>query len=51
MFYAVACNEDAPLISASQAKQDNTNIFGNNEQTFIQVCAAWPHGRSSGRCA
>ena len=48
MFYAVACSEDAPLILPSQAKQAGAeSIFGNNEETFIEVCTAWPRGNPS----
>lgn len=39
MFYAVACTEDAPLINISE---DTERVFGNNAQTFIEVCSAWP---------
>jgi pimeloyl-ACP methyl ester carboxylesterase len=41
MFYAVACTEDAPLISTADEAQ---SIFGDNAQAFIQVCSAWPKG-------
>jgi pimeloyl-ACP methyl ester carboxylesterase len=45
MFYAVACSEDAPLISPSQVEQESKEgLFGKNAEIFVQVCSAWPHG-------
>lgn len=41
MFYAVACTEDAPLVSTSDEAE---SIFGNNAQAFVEVCEAWPKG-------
>ncbi len=44
MFYAVACSEDAPLLSPSGAEQEGKEgLFEENTETFIQVCSAWPH--------
>jgi pimeloyl-ACP methyl ester carboxylesterase len=45
MFYAVACTEDAPLIQAQKInEQSEHSLFGGNVKTFLEVCAAWPHG-------
>lgn len=41
MFYAVACTEDAPLISAPAEAE---SLFGENAQAFVKVCSAWPKG-------
>ena len=41
MFYAVACSEDGPLVSAPDKAE---SIFGDNAQTFVEVCDAWPKG-------
>ncbi|HEX9839428.1 MAG TPA: alpha/beta fold hydrolase [Anaerolineales bacterium] len=41
MFYSVACTEDAPLISTPDSAE---SLFGENAQTFLEVCEAWPHG-------
>jgi len=41
MFYAVACREDSPLVSAPDEAE---SIFGDNAQTFVEVCNAWPKG-------
>lgn len=43
MFYAVACIEDAPLISPSD-DDDTESIFDSTPKTFLEVCSAWPHG-------
>jgi pimeloyl-ACP methyl ester carboxylesterase len=49
MFYAVACSEDAPLLSPTEAgKESKESLFGENAETFIQVCSAWPHGDPPG---
>lgn len=40
MFYSVACTEDAPLISTPDSTE---SLFGENAQTFLEVCEAWPH--------
>lgn len=41
MFYAVACTEDAPLVSAPD---DEEALFGNTVHIFLEVCSAWPKG-------
>ncbi len=48
MFYAVACTEDAPLISSDQsAQQSQGSVFGNRTTDFMEVCAKWPKGTVS----
>lgn len=48
MFYAVACTEDAPLISASEAAQRSAgSVFGDRTADFVEVCDAWPKGQVS----
>ena len=48
MFYAVACTEDAPLISAEQARQASAgSVFGNLTENFVSVCTTWPKGAVS----
>jgi pimeloyl-ACP methyl ester carboxylesterase len=42
MFYAVACTEDAPLLSTPDDSADS--LFEENAQAFVEVCKAWPHG-------
>lgn len=45
MFYAVACTEDAPLISAESIdRQSDESLFTENAKTFLEVCSAWPQG-------
>jgi pimeloyl-ACP methyl ester carboxylesterase len=45
MFYAVACTEDAPLLFAEEVEQQSEDtVFGNNAETFIEVCESWPQG-------
>jgi pimeloyl-ACP methyl ester carboxylesterase len=45
MFYAVACTEDAPLISPEEIdRQSNESLFTGNAKTFLEVCSAWPQG-------
>ncbi|MGZ9166010.1 MAG: alpha/beta fold hydrolase, partial [Anaerolineales bacterium] len=39
MFYAVACTEDAPLVSIPDKAE---SIFGDNAPAFVEVCEAWP---------
>jgi pimeloyl-ACP methyl ester carboxylesterase len=41
MFYAVACTEDAPLVTTAE---DPDSIFGSSVQNFVEVCEAWPRG-------
>jgi pimeloyl-ACP methyl ester carboxylesterase len=41
MFYAVACSEDAPLVTGAA---NPGSIFGSSAQDFVEVCAAWPRG-------
>ncbi len=48
MFYAVACTEDAPLISAEEAeKRSEGSVFGDRTVQFAEVCAEWPKGNVS----
>lgn len=48
MFYAVACTEDAPLISASEAaRQSKGSVFGDRTVDFVEVCSAWQKGQVS----
>jgi pimeloyl-ACP methyl ester carboxylesterase len=48
MFYAVACTEDAPLISADEAtKLSEGSVFGDRTPDFMETCAAWPKGSVS----
>ena len=48
MFYAVACTEDAPLISPDEAEQrSQESIFGNRTVDFAEVCAEWTKGEVS----
>jgi pimeloyl-ACP methyl ester carboxylesterase len=45
MFYAVACTEDALLISPEEAAQRSEGtVFGDRTVDFVEVCAAWPTG-------
>jgi len=45
MFYAVACTEDAPLISSEKIdQQSKESLFTGNTKTFLEVCEAWPQG-------
>jgi pimeloyl-ACP methyl ester carboxylesterase len=45
MFYAVACTEDAPLISAEDAaERSEGTVFGDRTVDFVETCAAWPKG-------
>lgn len=47
MFYAVACTEDAPLISPEEIdRQSEESLFAGNAKTFLEVCAAWPQGET-----
>jgi pimeloyl-ACP methyl ester carboxylesterase len=46
MFYAVACTEDAPLISPEEiGQQSEESLFTGNAETFLEVCSAWPKGK------
>lgn len=48
MFYAVACTEDAPLISADEAAtRAEDTVFGDRTTDFVETCAAWPKGTVS----
>jgi pimeloyl-ACP methyl ester carboxylesterase len=48
MFYAVACTEDAPLISAEEAaKRSEQSVFGNRTLDFTEICDQWPKGQVS----
>lgn len=48
MFYAVACTEDAPLISADEAARGSEgSVFGNRTVDFADVCAEWQKGEVS----
>jgi len=40
MLYAVACAEDAPLITLPE---NTSGIFGDGAKLFVEVCKAWPH--------
>lgn len=43
MFYAVACTEDAPLISSEEIDQEsNESLFTGSAKRFLEVCSAWP---------
>lgn len=44
MFYAVACTEDAPFLTGSDAPADETAYFGEMGETLQTVCEAWPQG-------
>jgi pimeloyl-ACP methyl ester carboxylesterase len=44
MFYAVACSEDAPLVTAAE---DPETLFGSSAQAFVEICAAWPRGEAA----
>jgi pimeloyl-ACP methyl ester carboxylesterase len=47
MFYAVACTEDAPLISIEEINQQSAeSLFTGNAETFLEVCSAWPKGEA-----
>ena len=39
MFYAVACTEDAPLVTGAEGVE---GIFGSSVQNFVEVCETWP---------
>jgi len=41
MFYAVACMEDAPLLSLPE---ESETLFGSSAEYFAEVCKAWPQG-------
>lgn len=48
MFYAVACTEDAPLISPDEAtKRSEGSVFGDRTVDFAEICAEWPVGTVS----
>ncbi len=48
MFYAVACTEDAPLISSDEAAQlSEGSVFGDRTVDFAAVCAEWQKGTVS----
>lgn len=48
MFYAVACTEDAPLLTQAETEpQSADSLFGHNTQMFLEVCQAWPKGEPS----
>jgi pimeloyl-ACP methyl ester carboxylesterase len=43
MFYAVACTEDAPLLSSQELEQQGEeSLFAGSARTFLDVCTAWP---------
>jgi pimeloyl-ACP methyl ester carboxylesterase len=44
MFYAVACTEDAPLLTAAEGTEEIEGIFTFGAQNFAQVCESWPQG-------
>ena len=45
MFYAVACTEDAPLLTKAQDSEESDGIFAFGPQNFVEVCQAWPQGQ------
>ncbi|HJQ13177.1 MAG TPA: alpha/beta hydrolase [Anaerolineales bacterium] len=48
MFYAVACTEDAPLLSVEEAAQRSEgSVFGDRTVDFAEVCVEWPKGTVS----
>lgn len=48
MFYAVACTEDAPLISSAEAaKRAEQSVFGDRTVDFAEVCSEWQKGKVS----
>ena len=48
MFYAVACTEDASLITESIAEElSQDSVFGNITLDFVEVCTQWPKGSVS----
>jgi pimeloyl-ACP methyl ester carboxylesterase len=48
MFYAVACTEDAPLLSPDEAEQRSEgSVFGDRTVDFAAVCAEWQKGEVS----
>lgn len=48
MFYAVACTEDAPLITDAEAeKRSQGSVFGNSTLDFVKICSGWPRGSVS----
>lgn len=47
MFYAVACAEDAPFISAAEAEAAAGPVFGDRTVALRAVCADWPRGSVS----
>jgi pimeloyl-ACP methyl ester carboxylesterase len=44
MFYAVACTEDAPLLTELQDAEESEGIFEFGAQNFAEVCETWPQG-------
>lgn len=44
MFYAVACTEDAPLLSLPEKSKA---LFGSSAEYFAEVCEAWPRGETA----
>ncbi|MBL8062852.1 MAG: alpha/beta fold hydrolase [Anaerolineales bacterium] len=48
MFYAVACTEDAPFISADEAaRRSEGSVFGDRTVDFAAVCSEWQKGEVS----
>ncbi|MCL4272637.1 MAG: alpha/beta hydrolase [Anaerolineales bacterium] len=48
MFYAVACTEDAPLISATEAaRRSEQSVFDDRTVVFSAVCSEWEQGSVS----
>ena len=46
LFYAVACAEDAPFITAGEAAAlGEGTYFGDMSRTMRRVCQAWPRGQ------
>jgi pimeloyl-ACP methyl ester carboxylesterase len=45
MFYAVACAEDAPLLTAQAAQAEaKGTLFGDMSAGFREICTGWPRG-------
>jgi len=48
MFYAVACTEDAPLISSAEAaKRAEQSVFGDRTVDFAEESSEWQKGKVS----
>lgn len=48
MFYAVACTEDVPLISADEASESSEQtVFEDRTSLLLSVCSEWQAGKVS----